>query len=250
MTAPPAELIGRFGEYFASQWLRKDGFEVRRFLDFHQQLRPSSVIQQFEMEEFVPEDERRRRLTDSYTARIQNLEMRLAEAEQQTNLSQKVKNWVAYEREHLHQMKQALADVKEGKPLDTITEYPTEYPAGLRYPEPWRVYEEVKSDAEAREFLGAKVEDFMKYLDECASLEAEQDRTMWPDIVAKKNGELYIIEVKANTGRLALLQRKALQIAAKYGFKTRVIRVRLSAECSEDDWDRLPRETRKKAQSP
>lgn len=242
MTAPPAELIGRFGEYFASQWLKKDGFEVRRFWDFYLQLKPSG-IQQFEMEEFVPEAERRRRLTDSYTARIQNLETRLVEAERQTNLSQKVKNWVSYEREHLRQMKQALTDLNEGKPLESITEYPTEYPASLRYPEPWRVYEDVKTDAEAREFLGARVDDFMKYLDECDSLsKAEQGGTMFPDIVGKKNGELYLIEVKANTGRLAPLQRKALQTAAKYGFKTRVIRVSFSAECSEEDnWDRLPR---------
>ena len=178
MSAPPIELIGRFGEYFASKWLKKQGFEVRRFLDFQLQL-----TLQIGVEEYVPEPERRRRLVDSYESRIPMLEERLIEAEHAANVSQKVKNWIKQERDHLIHMKQALIDVKEGRPLESITEYPTEYPASLTgyHSEPWRLYEDVPSKDEAPEFLGAKADDLVKYMDECHGIaRAELGGSIFP----------------------------------------------------------------------
>ncbi len=236
MSAPPAELIGRFGEYFASKWLKKKGFEVRRFLDFQMKLTFATSLQNG-IEEYIPEPERRRRLMDSYESRIPMLEARLIEAEQAANVSQKVKNWITQEREHLKHMKQALINVKEGQPLESITEYPTQYPTSLRglHSEPWRVYEDVASKDEAREFLGVKVDDFMKYIEECRGIaRGELDGSMYPDIVAKKDGDIYLIEVKANTGRLKPLQQCALELGTKYGFKTKVIRVKFESSCEEE----------------
>lgn len=236
MSAPPAELIGRFGEFFASKWLKKQGFEVRRFLDFQLKLAFDNSLQ-IGMEEYVPEPERRRRLIQSYESRIPMLETRLIEAEQAANVSQKVKNWITLEREHLKHMKQALIDVKEGRPLESISEYPTQYLPSLRglHSEPWRVHEELASKDKAREFLNTKADDFVKYVDECNGIaKAELRGSMYPDIVAKKDGDIYLVEVKANTGRLAPLQRRALELAAKYGFKTKVIRVTFEASCQEE----------------
>ena len=231
--APPVELIGRFGEYFASKWLEKEGFELRRFRDL--QLKFSPALQDG-IEEYVPEPERRRRLVESYETRIPILEGRLIEAEHAANVSQKVKNWITREREHLKHMKQALIDVKEGRRLESITEYPTQYPVARKryHSEPWRVFEEVPNKDEAREFLGPRVDNFTKYMDECERIRrAEFGGPMYPDIVAKKEGDVYLVEVKANGGRLAPLQRRALELAAKFGFKTKVIRVKFEANCEE-----------------
>ena len=243
MTAPPTQLIGQFGEYFASQWLKKDGYEVRRFWDFYLKLK-YGTISPYEMEEPIPEEEERRRSIESLEARIPQLEERLKWAEGQTNPKQKVKNWITYEREHLRLMRQALTDLKDGKPLQSITEDSTSYPATLRHhhPEPWQLYEEVATDSEARQFLGPTADAFMKYLDECESLsKTELGGTMFPDIVAKKDGNIYIVEVKANDATLAPLQRRALDLAAEHSFRTKVIRVRFDAHCAEEEvWKRRP----------
>ena len=126
MSAPPIELIGRFGEYFASKWLKKQGFELRSFFDVYMKLK-FPALSKTNIEEPIPEPERRRRLVDSYETRIPILEARLIEAENNPNASQKVKNWIKQERPHLRFMKQALSEVKGGRPLESITEYPPEY---------------------------------------------------------------------------------------------------------------------------
>ncbi len=243
MTAPPAELIGRFGEYFASQWLKRDGYEVRRFWDFYLKLKYGSDKAD-KMEEPIPPDELRRRRIESLEARIPLLEGRLTWAADQANPRQKVKNWIAFESEHLNLMKKALADLKAGKPVVEVSEFPEESPSPLRnYREPWLLYEEVATDAEARAFLGPMLEPFLKYLDECENLsKAELGGTMLPDIVAKKDGAVWVVEVKANDAKLAPLQRKALDLAAKHRFTTKVIRVRFDAHCSEEEvWKRRSR---------
>jgi hypothetical protein len=236
MSAPPIELIGRLGEYFASKWLKNQGFEVRRFEDLYLKLK-FPQLSKSNVEEPIPEPERRRRLEQSYETRIPILEARLTEAENNPNASQKVKNWVKQERPHLEYMKKARDDLKAGRPLESITEYPPEYLAVLKryHAEPWRVYEEISDKDEAQEFLGGRLDDFMKYTDECERISrAELGGSMNPDIVAKKAESFYLVEVKANTGSLAPLQRRALELAGAYGFETKVIRVKIEPSCEEE----------------
>jgi predicted RecB family endonuclease len=96
--------------------------------------------------------------------------------------------------------------------------------------------EEVDVESEARVFLGQMSDAFVKYVDECESLSrTELGGTISPDIVAKKDGDIYLVEVKANEAKLAPLQRRALGIAAKYGFKAKVVRVIFEAHCSEEE---------------
>lgn len=240
MTVPPAELIGRFGEHFASQWLKKQGYDIRSFWDLYVKLKYGTL----DAQQPIPEDELRRRMVQSLEARIPGLGRQLSEAEALPSPSRKVKNWIERERLHLPMMVQALADLRIGKPLKDIREEPNGYlDARLRaYHPEWQLYQEVDSEAEAREFLGARTDDFLKYLDECNALSREQlGGTMSPDIVARKDGDIYLVEVKANEAELAPLQRRALDLAAKYGFKTKVVRVRFEARCEEEGvWKRPP----------
>lgn len=235
-------MIGEFGEYFASRWLTKQGFEVRGFWNFYLKLK-FGTHRLYEIQAPLPEDERRRRGTQSLETRIPILDKQLAEVSAQANPSRKVKVWIVRESEHLRLMKQALADLKEGKPLDSIHEYPTEFLLNRNPPERWQLYDEVATESDAREFLGPSADAFMNYLEECEIIaKTELGGTMSPDILAKKDGKIYVVEVKANQAVLQPLQRRALDLAAKYGFQTKVIRVKFDAHCSEEAvWKRRPR---------
>lgn len=232
MTAPPAELIGRLGEHFGSEWLKGQGYESRNFWNLRLKL-------DLEKREPISKDELRNRWIPSLDARILSLEERLPEAEKIPNPSMKIKDWIEQERPHLRMMKQALEDLKSGKPIDEINEYPEGY-QGPRHEWPTERY----TDPDTHDFLGKQLHHFLEYIDECNAVSREHlGGTMFPDFVAKKESDFYLVEVKANEAELAPLQRRGLELAGKHGFKTKVIRVRLKVEahCEEESISKQPR---------
>jgi len=55
-----------------------------------------------------------------------------------------------------------------------------------------------------------------------------------PDLVAKKNQEIYIIEVKVNTGRIdSEKERRGLMLARDYGFIPMLITSKVNIEVSD-----------------
>lgn len=232
LTAPPAELIGGLGEHFASQWLKEQGYEIRTFWSLRLKL-------DLEKKKPISQDELRVRWIPSLEARILSLDKRLPEAEKISNPTKKVKNWIEQERPHLKMMKHALNDLKNGKPIEDISEYPEDYHGPRRL---WPL--ETYTDPETHDFLGSHIHHFLEYIDECNTLAKEHlGGTMLPDFVAKRENDFYLVEVKANEAELAPLQRRALELAAKYDFKTKIIRVHLKLEghCEEEPISKRPR---------
>ena len=78
--------------------------------------------------------------------------------------------------------------------------------------------------------FGDKLEPFKQYMEELGFSVKEDEgiregMTYIPDLVAKKNREIYVIEVKANTGFQFLKEEKlkGLMLAKEYGFVPTVI---------------------------
>ena len=98
-------------------------------------------------------------------------------------------------------------------------------------------------------FFGDKLEAFKQYIERLGCLgkpgipggalveteESEREYIYTPDLVAKKNGEIYIVEVKANTGRVFLTeeQRKGLALAKEYGFIPALITLNVNIEATD-----------------
>ncbi len=221
----PAILIGQLGEQFASKWLKEQGYEIRGFWDLRIKLDQEKM-------EPISKDELRNRWIPSLDARILSLEERLPELERIPNPTKKVKEFIEQERPHLTMMKRALEDLKSGKPIEQINEYPDGY-RGPRHAWPTERY----TDPEIHDFLGDHLHPFLEFTDECNVLSRERlGGTMFPDYVAKRGNAFYLVEVKANEAELAPLQRRALELAAKHGFKTKLVRVnlKLEAHCKEE----------------
>lgn len=230
VSSPPINLIGRFGEYFAAIWLNKNGYEIRGYSGLQLALRFENEVGG---EPPLPEEEFRRRRIESLTGRIPHLDhdIRLVEISKE---AARHRRWISNHKEKLARMRKALEDLKSGKPLSNI-EDPEARRTGVA---PWRIYGDQDLEAaEAQRFLGSKTDDFLKYDEECFSFSREEGRTngtTYPDIVAIKGGDYFLVEVKANDASLAPLQRKALEIGKKYGFKPKVLRVKFEAKCEEE----------------
>ena len=224
MFTSPAQHIGALGEHFASNWLKKQGYEIRGFWDLRIKLDK-------ENKKPISKDELRIRWTQSLDARILSLEVQLPQLEKIHNPTKTVKDFIEQERPHLTMMKQALEDLKNGRPIEEINEYPDSYsgPRTRGLPTPT----EGHTDPETHAFLGNQLHPFLEFMDECSALSREHlGGTMYPDYVGKKENEFYLIEVKTNEAELAPLQRRALELAGKHGFKPKLIRVRVKVEAS------------------
>ncbi len=82
--------------------------------------------------------------------------------------------------------------------------------------------EECKRRAKALEdFFGSTLENFVQYAKRIGLTEVGRSAHQYaPDMAAKKDGRIYIVEVKVNTGALYLKGEKlqALKLAREYGF--------------------------------
>jgi hypothetical protein len=102
-----------------------------------------------------------------------------------------------------------------------------------------KMYEE--SIKEVSDFFGSKLEAFIKYVDflglitKDGALELSGKRTYTPDLIAKKNGEIYIIEVKANSGDLNHKPKrvKALLSAREFGLIPLIVHVNVSINATD-----------------
>ena len=107
------------------------------------------------------------------------------------------------------------------------------------YSQNLKMYEE--SIKEVKDFFGDKLEDFINYLKTLGlitkngSLEVYGKRTYTPDLIAKKNDEIYIIEVKANSGDLNHKPErvKALLSAREYGLIPLIVHINISINASD-----------------
>jgi len=86
---------------------------------------------------------------------------------------------------------------------------------------------------ELEAFFGDKLENFVRYAKKIGLTEfGEKPHRYAPDMAAKKNGRIYIAEIKVNTGSLYLKREKlqALKLARKYGFFPLLITLNISME--------------------
>jgi len=91
---------------------------------------------------------------------------------------------------------------------------------------------------ELKNFFGEKLESFRKYVEELGIIggtsNAQEETKYYPDLVAKKSGEIYVVEVKTNTGLgyLKGAKLKGLLLAEKYGFIPTVITLNIDVEAT------------------
>jgi hypothetical protein len=99
---------------------------------------------------------------------------------------------------------------------------------------------------ELKNFFGEKLEAFSKYVEELGIvrktsdaepveiLPEREETKYYPDLVAKKSGEIYVVEVKTNTGLgyLKGAKLKGLLLAEKYGFIPTVITLNIDIEAT------------------
>ena len=181
----------------------------------------------------IPDEEIRRRMIQSYSARLPHEENSFSTVKNSADPSKHSK-WLANQEKKIEEMKRAVAELQAGRPLaevhdpDALSETRSVY----------RVYQEDElQESEARSFLGDKVEPLLSLANECersSQPESLVKGTMFPDVVAKKDGRYLLIEIKTNDAELSRLQRYVLKIAPKYGFEIKVLRVSLHPSISED----------------
>lgn len=239
-------VVGQLGEHYARRWLERQGYQVEGFL--YLQLAFSERYPEW-VEPPLPEEERRRRWIDSLNTRIDTLERNIEETEESPDAAH-YQLWLSRQKQDLKQMQEALNDLKLGKPLNKIHE-PRQrdlfYASGTGQ---WvkGLYQLKRKQAVA--FLGSRLRDFLRYSKECDRLSSEayyqnapknvprtrpaSSKAIRSDMVAKRNGDYYLVEVKANQSDLTSLQRRALKAARKFGFTPKIVRVKILADCSEE----------------
>jgi len=123
------------------------------------------------------------------------------------NLHIRKQTWEEYRDEHLEFYKRELRDMK-------------------------------KTEA----FLGDKLDAFKQYLKRI-KLDVVGERMYIPDLVAKKNGEIYVIEVKSSErARKSFLKGKKLKglmLAREFGLIPTVVTLNLKIETSEFELEEL-----------
>ena len=147
----------------------------------------------------------------------------------------------------------SLSTIRKGKPTEnelrsTYRAFYVPPPKNLNHQVPtWEeflsqnlnAYEE--SVKEVKDFFGDKLEDFINFVKSLGvitkdgELEVYGNRTYTPDLIAKKNGEIYIIEVKANSGNLNKKPKrvKALLSARDYGLIPLIVHINVSINATD-----------------
>jgi len=97
---------------------------------------------------------------------------------------------------------------------------------------------EEKRIKELENFLGNRLEDFSQYMEKLGVIGkrpmADREYLYTPDLVAKKNQELYIIEVKVNTGKFdSEKEKRGFMLARDYGFIPMLITLKVNIEVSD-----------------
>ena len=99
----------------------------------------------------------------------------------------------------------------------------------------------------ARDFLGSKMNDFLKCSEKYLNLRGIDNSVRDNedlqksflaekiiDLVGIKNNEYYLIYIKTNEFSLSPIRQKALSIGIEYGFKSKIISVHSNGECKEE----------------
>jgi hypothetical protein len=87
-----------------------------------------------------------------------------------------------------------------------------------------------KPSAPLRKFFGNRLDTFMRYINQ-----SDRAFNYHPDMIAKKNGEIYVIEIKT-TGGIRYLKGcplKGLLMARNYGFIPALITVNVSIKATD-----------------
>lgn len=88
---------------------------------------------------------------------------------------------------------------------------------------------------ELRNFFGDRLSNFKKYTD-TLGIFGEADKVVYtPDLVAKKDKEIYIIEVKTNSGDIYSTKEKleGLLLARKFSFVPLLINLKIDIEATD-----------------
>jgi hypothetical protein len=87
---------------------------------------------------------------------------------------------------------------------------------------------------ELRDFFGDKLANFKKYTDSLGIFGEVGKPVYIPDLVAKKDNKIYVIEVKTNSGNVYLKKEKleGLMSARKFNFIPLVINLKISIEAT------------------
>jgi len=93
-------------------------------------------------------------------------------------------------------------------------------------------YESAMKELET--FFGDKLEAFKRYVERTHMLDLYEAKYT-PDLVAKKNGKIYVAEVKANSGIQFLKgeKLKGLMLAKQFGFIPMLVTLNVNIEVSD-----------------
>jgi len=88
---------------------------------------------------------------------------------------------------------------------------------------------------EFQEFFGDKLIDFKNYVESLGIFSESGKRIYTPDLVVKKGKEIYIVEVKTNSGNIYLKPEKVqgLLSARKFGFIPLIVHINISINASD-----------------
>lgn len=124
------------------------------------------------------------------------------------------------------------------------------------YPSDYHMYDDTLGYEKSRElaimklerFFGEKLEDFKKYMESIGVIgksglvgavqinaKTKSKHVYTPDLVVKKDNEIYIVEVKANSGNIYLKPEKVegLLSARKFGLIPLLINLRVSIDATD-----------------
>ena len=101
-----------------------------------------------------------------------------------------------------------------------------------------------RSDKFFSDFFGGKLEDIEAYIKAIRKLAREEAETrlashysrvgIAPDFIVKKDGDLFLLEVKVNRSEPKKYQRASFQIAQRLGFKTMTLRLNVAVNVQSD----------------
>lgn len=80
-------------------------------------------------------------------------------------------------------------------------------------------------ERDLKEFFGEKFKDFKKYVGNLGLFKEAGNVIYSPDLVAKKENQIYVIEVKTNSGKLTEKKREGLVSAKRFGFVPVIVNI-------------------------
>lgn len=100
-----------------------------------------------------------------------------------------------------------------------------------------------RAEADLRELFGENLEDIKKFDEAIRKLAKDEAQTrlarkyrrvgIGPDFVVKKEGNVFLVEVKVNESQPKKYQKESLKIAQEYGFRTYVLRLSVGIRIEE-----------------